>query len=167
MKNDNTTTTVGIPSSEARGINWGTGIVIAIVLFMSFILYFVIKVQTNSKYDNELVVEEYYKHDARFQDEIDQTQNAHDLKNQPTFTTTNKGIIVAFPPEFEASKIKGKVSLYRPSNKKFDFEIPISFSNSNPTLLIPKLNLVDGRWDITMEWNYDGKLYMSKETLYL
>jgi hypothetical protein len=45
-------------------INWGTGIAIAIALFMAFILYFVIKVQSNSKYDNELVVEEYYKHDA-------------------------------------------------------------------------------------------------------
>jgi hypothetical protein len=34
-------------------INWGTGIAIAIALFMAFILYFVIKVQSNSKYDNE------------------------------------------------------------------------------------------------------------------
>jgi nitrogen fixation protein FixH len=169
MKNDNTASKLGVPPSGARGIriNWGIGIVIAIALFMSFILYFVIKVQSNSKYDNELVVEEYYKHDAKFQDEIDQTQNAHDLANKPTFTTTAQGITVAFPSEFEAAKIKGKVSLYRPSNKKFDFEIPISFSNSNPTLLIPKLNLVDGRWDITMQWQYDGKLYMSKETLYL
>lgn len=165
MKND-INTSVKSPSKRFK-INWGTGIVIAIALFMSFILYFVIKVQTNSKYDNELVVEEYYKHDALFQDEMDRMQNAHDLKNKPTFTTTNKGVTVSFPAEFEASKIEGKVSLYRPSNKKFDFEIPISFSDSNPTLLIPKLNLVDGRWDITMEWKYDGKLYLSKETLYL
>ena len=39
-------------------INWGTGIVIAFALFISFILYFVFSVQSNSKYDNELVVEE-------------------------------------------------------------------------------------------------------------
>jgi hypothetical protein len=29
-----------------------------------FYFIFVIKVQSDSKYDNELVVEEYYKHDA-------------------------------------------------------------------------------------------------------
>jgi hypothetical protein len=46
---------------------------------MAFILYFVIKVQSNSKYDNELVVEEYYKHDAKFGDEMIRVQNAHDL----------------------------------------------------------------------------------------
>ena len=37
-------------------INWGTGIVIAFALFMSFILFFVFKVQSDSKYDNELDV---------------------------------------------------------------------------------------------------------------
>ena len=41
-------------------INWGTAVVIAFALFMSFILYFVFKVQSDSKYDNELVVEKYY-----------------------------------------------------------------------------------------------------------
>jgi len=54
-------------------INWGTGIVIAFGLFMAFILYFVIEVQSNSKYDNDLVVEEYYKHDAQFGKEMQRT----------------------------------------------------------------------------------------------
>lgn len=148
-------------------INWGTGIVIAIALFMSFILYFVIKVQSNSKYDNELVVEEYYKHDALFQDEIDRSQNAHDLTNKPTITTIEEGISVGFPTSYDLSKIKGKVSLYRPSSQKFDFEVPISLSTSHPTLLIPKLKLVGGRWDITLQWQYEGKEYMTKETLYI
>ena len=38
-------------------IGWGTSIVIAFAMFMTFILYFVIKVQSDSKYDNDLVVE--------------------------------------------------------------------------------------------------------------
>ena len=45
-------------------INWGTGIIIAFGLFMAFILSFVYKVQSNQKYDNELVTEEYYKKEA-------------------------------------------------------------------------------------------------------
>ena len=61
-------------------INWGTYIVIAFALFISFIMYFVLKVQSDSKYDNDLVVEEYYKHDVHFQDEMARIQNAHDLK---------------------------------------------------------------------------------------
>ena len=146
-------------------INWGTGIVIAIALFMSFILYFVIKVQSNSKYDNELVVEEYYKHDAHFDDEMQRVQNARDLIQKPIITIADDGITIAFPSVFVPKNIKGKVSLYRPSMKTLDFEVPISISS--PTLIIPKSKLVGGRWDINMEWQYDGKSYLTKETIYI
>ncbi len=146
-------------------INWGTGIVIAVGLFMSFILYFVIKVQSNSKYDNELVVEEYYKHDAHFGEEMERIQNAQDLAQKPSVTTDASGITIVFPNDFAPKDIIGKVSLYRPSNKMLDFEIPISLSN--PTLLIPKSKLVGGRWDINMEWQYQGKSYLTKEVIYI
>ena len=146
-------------------INWGTGIVIAFALFMSFILYFVFKVQSNSKYDNELVVEEYYKHDAKFGEEMLRIQNAQDLKLKPIITVNSDTISIEFPSVFISKDIKGKVSLYRPSNKKLDFEIPISLSSS--TLLIPKQRLVGGRWDINMEWQYNEKSYLTKEVVYI
>ena len=146
-------------------INWGTGIVIAFGLFMTFILYFVFRVQSDSKYDNDLVVEEYYKHDAHFGDEMTKVQNAQDLAQKPIVSIIDEGISIVFPESFISKNIKGKVSLYRPSNKKLDFEVPISLSNS--TLLIPKKSLVGGRWDINMEWEYSGKTYLTKETIYI
>jgi hypothetical protein len=146
-------------------INWGTGIVIAFALFMSFILFFVFTVQSNSKYDNELVVEEYYKHDAKFSEEMQRIQNAQNLEKKPTIKVNSEKVTIVFPPAFEPKYITGKVSLYRPSNKKLDFEIPISLSN--PTLLIPKKSLVGGRWDINMEWQYNGTSYLTKEVIYL
>jgi len=146
-------------------LNWGTSIVMAFGLFMAFILFFVFKVQSNPKYDNELVVEEYYKHDARFQEEMQKIQSAEDLTVKPKIVPFEKGIKITFPPEFNPKNIKGKVSLYRPSNKKLDFEIPISLSDS--TLLIPEKKLVGGRWDITLNWEYDGKEFQFKEVLYV
>lgn len=146
-------------------INWGTGIVIAFGLFMTFILYFVFRVQSDSKYDNDLVVEEYYKHDAHFGDEMTKVQNAQDLAQKPIVSIIGEGISIVFPEPFISKNIKGKVSLYRPSNKKLDFEVPISLSNS--TLLIPKKSLVGGRWDINIEWEYSGKTYLTKETIYI
>ena len=152
--------------SQSKGIslNWGTGIVISFVLFMSFILYFVIKVQSSSKYNNELVVEEYYKKDAHFETEMMQIQNAHDLAQQPQILVNAQGISVVFPKQFDPAKMNGTVSLYRPSNKKLDFEIPISTSSS--TLLIPDTSLIGGQWDITLSWEYEGKSYLSKHNIY-
>ena len=146
-------------------INWGTGIVIAFALFITFILYFVFSVQSNSKYDNELVVEEYYKHDAKFGDEMIRIQNAQDLKQKPLISNTSEGITIVFPDVFVPKEIKGKVSFYRPSNKKFDFDVPISLSGSR--LNVPKEKLLGGRWEINMEWQYQGKQYLTKEVVYI
>jgi hypothetical protein len=146
-------------------INWGTGIVIAFALFMSFILYFVFEVQSNSKYDNDLVVEEYYKHDTHFQEEMARIQNAHDLQQRPSITyIDNEGVKVVFPASFENDKIKGNILLYRPSNKKFDFT---AIALTNSSLVIPENKLVKGRWDVNMEWQYNGKKYLTKEVIYV
>jgi hypothetical protein len=146
-------------------INWGTGIVIAFALFMSFILYFVFEVQSNSKYDNDLVVEEYYKHDSHFQDEMARIQNAHDLQHKPSIIYNEDGVKVTFPATFESDKVKGSILLYRPSNKKFDFNTQIALTNS--VLLIAKDKLVKGRWDVNMEWQYNGTKYLTKEVIYV
>ena len=147
-------------------INWGVGIVIAFGLFITFILYFVVMVQSDSKYDNDLVVEEYYKHDAKFGDEMARIQNVEDLAQKPTINIVSNGVEIVFPKIFVPKNIKGKVSLYRPSNKKLDFQIPISLSDAT-TLLIPIKSLVGGRWGVNMEWQYDGKSYLSNETIYI
>ena len=147
-------------------INWGTGIVIAFTLFMSFILFFIIKVQTNSKYDNEFVVNEYYKKELLAQQDLDKEQNAYDLKkDQVLINVVPEGIAIEFPKDFDYKTIQGKVSLYRPSNQKLDFEVSISLSSAH--LLIPKSNLVGGRWDISIDWNYQGKNYLNKQEVYI
>ncbi|CAM3505389.1 FixH family protein [Flavobacterium chungbukense] len=147
-------------------ITWGTGIVIAFGLFMTFILYFVFEVQSNSKYDNDLVVEEYYKHDTHFQEEMARIQNAHDLQHKPSIKyTENNGVAVTFPVGFESDKVQGNILLYRPSNKKFDFNTKIALTNSSIT--IPQKKLIKGRWDVNMEWQYEGKKYLTKEVIYV
>ena len=75
-----------------------------------------------------------------------------------------EGIAIDFPKDFDFKTIKGKVSLYRPSNQKLDFEVPISLSSDH--LLIPKSNLTGGLWDITVDWTCNGIDYLNKETIY-
>ncbi|MBW3519472.1 FixH family protein [Flavobacterium sp. NKUCC04_CG] len=145
--------------------NWGTGIVIAIVLFMAFILQYVIKVQINPDYDNELVTENYYQEEIEVDGEYDRELNSKGVKNAVQLIPAEDGLHIQFSDEFDYNDIKGTIFLYRPSNQKLDFEIPISLSSSN--LLIPNKDLVDGRWNITVEWVYNGKGYRYAEYLNL
>ena len=124
-----------------------------------------LKVQSNSKYDNELVVDKYYQKELLVNGQIEKEQNAQALTELVKISTDENSIIVEFPKSFDYSKIKAKVSLYRPSSQKLDFETPVSLSSA--LLLIPKSNLADGRWDISIDWTYNGKAYLNKETLSL
>jgi len=146
-------------------INWGTAIVIAFALFMAFIMFFVFRVQSDSAYDNELVVEEYYKQERVLQSHLDKEQNAVALQHKVHIQTLDDAIQIEFPEGFDIKKITGKVSLYRPSSQKLDFEIAISLSARH--LLIPKSDLAGGRWDITVDWQYNGTGYINKEMLNL
>lgn len=76
-----------------------------------------------------------------------------------------EGLKVYFPETFNPEEIKGNISLYRPSNQAFDQTIPIELSSNH--LLIPKSRLVDGRWDITIDFTYQGEGYLKQQTLSL
>jgi hypothetical protein len=144
-------------------INWGTGIVIAFISFIGFILYLVITMSTNKKYEHDLVTEEYYKEELQYQNEINKLNNAKNLNTNIVYNKTNEGVVIQFPKDFDAEKITGKMFLYRPSNKQLDFETTISLSKTY--LLIPDKRLVDGRWDIKIDWQYNGKNYLYKKSI--
>ncbi|MDN3492263.1 FixH family protein [Winogradskyella bathintestinalis] len=146
-------------------INWGTGIVIAFVGFISFIMYFIITMSTNDKYDFDLVTEDYYGQELEFQEDLNKEVHSKTLKTNLSWKKTEEGVILIFPEDLNIQNIKGKVFLYRPSNKQFDFEIPISLSNHN--LLIPDKRLLGGRWNIKVDWKYNTNSYIYKtEILY-
>ena len=144
-------------------INWGTGIVIAFILFIAFIMYFVINMNLNKKYDHDLVTEDYYEQELLHQNEIDKVDNSKKLKENVNWKKTDDGILVSFPTDLNYKNITGTVFLYRPSNKKLDSEIDISLSDHY--LLIPKTRLLDGRWNIKVDWKYDDKSYLYKESI--
>ena len=145
--------------------NWGTGIVLAFIGFISFIMYFIITMMTDSTYDHDLVTENYYKQELEFQNDINKETNAKSLEKNIDWKKTKDGIVILFPENLTKEKITGKVFLYRPSNKQFDFETDISLSNHN--LLIPDKRLLDGRWNIKVDWKYNGKNYLyKKEVIY-
>ncbi len=144
-------------------INWGTAIVIAFVGFISFILFFVVRMSMDNSANHDLVTEEYYKAELGYQKEIDAENNAN--KNSVTLEIkkTAEGLLVEFPKSLDTQKVKGKISLYRPSNKHLDFDLDLNLSNAH--LLIPDKRLLDGRWDIKVFWEYDGEDYLHKTSI--
>jgi len=144
-------------------INWGTGLMIGMALFIGFILFLVYRMTTENNLNHDLVTENYYQKEMELQDDIYAQQNTADMKNKITGLKTDLGYLLQFPEEFAPEKITGKVFLYRPSNKQLDFELPLELTD--PNLLIPDKRLLDGRWNITIDWEYEGKKYRFKKEI--
>ncbi|MCK8520937.1 FixH family protein [Aquimarina sp. D1M17] len=143
-------------------INWGTAIVLVFIGFISFIMYFVVHMNTNKKYEHDLVTEEYYKKELAFQEEIDAEKNSRALLNDVSMKKTPQGLSIQFPQEKEFQKISGVISLYRPSNKQLDFTIPITLQQNS--MIIPDENMIEGKWKITIDWEYENTRYLFKKS---
>lgn len=146
-----------------KKLNWGTGIVIAFVLFISFILYFVIKTSTDTTYEYDLVAKDYYKDELEYQQRIDKLNNAKKLTQNISVSKTNEGITIHYPENIAQETIKGTVYLYRPSNKKLDVRLPIAITNQSQ--LISKDILIGGRWNVQIEWSIAEESYLFQHSL--
>lgn len=144
-------------------ISWPTGIIFSIVAFVIFILSFVYKVTFLPEYDHHLVSENYYKDELNYQEEIDKLNSAAELKNNVSLVEVNEGILINFPKEFNASDISGNIVFQRLSNSKLDFQLPIKLTNHS--YLVLDKTLVDGRWDIKIEWKVNNKTYLFKKKI--
>ncbi|SDW72314.1 FixH protein [Lutibacter oricola] len=141
---------------------WPMGIIIALVSFMIFISTF-LYLSFTPKYSHNLTSEDYYKDELNYQQEIDLEERGNSLKENVSIKKVEKGLLISFPSEFEPSKISGTISFKRLSNEKIDFTKPIKLKTNK--LLISDDILVEGRWDVNINWNVNEVSYLYKEKL--
>ena len=145
-------------------INWGTGMVLVLVAFISFIMYFVVTMLTSKDYDQDLVVEDYYKAELHYQEEIDAEENALALKENISVLNENGTWVVILPKTIDLTEIEGAIHLYRPSNKMLDFEVPLTGLATNK-IEIPNEKMINGRWNIMVNWTYKNEEYLFKKEI--
>lgn len=145
--------------------NWGTGIVMAFAMFISFIGYLVIKMNTNEIYQHDLVTEDYYKKELELQQKIDNAAAAAAMDYSIKVKQRVEGLLIGFPVNLRDDQIKGSVYMYNPSNKKLDFTTAIKLEGSK--MLIPSKHLLEGRWDIEINWEVNQIPYYFKTKLML
>ena len=146
-----------------KKFNWGTGIFIFYSLFAISLFYQVYK---TTQYDRSLVVDNYYEEDLAYQSRFDQIKNSQDLAEKLIIQLNNedKTISLHFPKD--KKEIKGKVLLYRPSDKSMDRLLPIDLNSENE-MRIATDNFATGRWKVKVEWEAGGQSYFDKRAIYI
>lgn len=143
-------------------LNWPTGIVIAIISFMVFILSFVYKSIALEEYQHELVSEDYYKDELHYQEEINKLNNANGLDKNIEITNSSEGITLTFPEDIPQESISGIITFQRLSNQKLDFSEEIKLTDHKQ--LISESKIVPGKWIVRIEWKNGDEEYLYKDS---
>lgn len=142
-----------------KKISWGTGIVIAIIIFVVLVLVQTIYLM-NQKVD--LVEEDYYKKGIEYQKDIDVQKKTSELTEQVRFDFNGQHLIISFPENLSDNKISGEILFYRPSDSGLDIKFPLQTDSLRQ--IIPVSNLKKGFWRVKLRWQYEGQDYYDESS---
>jgi len=142
--------------------NWGTGILVFLILFLSAAAVFIFFAM---RQDVNLVHEDYYEQGVDYSAKMD--IDARSAKYKDAFRTysEDESLVVDFEPSLALNIDSGSVLMFRPSNSSLDFNMP--FDQMESSLKIPRSNLVTGRYILKLSWYSKGLKYEIDETIYI
>ncbi len=142
-------------------MNWGYKIFFSYVIFIAIMMYLVVRsFQTNI----DLVTEDYYGEEIKFQEKIDKQKNTASLKEAIKAKVADEGILVIYPKEL--TKLEGEIHLYRPSEATEDQRFAINVDSQFQQVLITTA-LKKGKYVLKFDWSDGLKDYYQEIPLYL
>lgn len=142
-------------------ISWGTGLTIVIVTFLVATIGTVLYIMT---IDVNLVADNYYEQEIKYQEQIDKIERTNLLPEQINVSVNGKIISVKFPSLFSYTEISGEIVLFRPSNKDFDVTVPIKI-DSTYAQSISHPKLFKGLWKAKISWSTKNESYYNEEII--
>jgi hypothetical protein len=134
--------------------NWGTGILIFLILFLAACAAFIIFAM---RQEVNLVHKDYYEKGVDYTDQMNINSRSAKFLENIQINYKNEYLVVDFEESLVAGIDSGKVLLYRPSSSKMDVSYPMTFSGNS--LNIPKNSLVSGRYILKLSWYSAGLKY--------
>ena len=140
--------------------NWGTGILITIIIFMVISIGAVIFLM-NQKVD--LVASDYYDKGIHHQEQIDRINRTNKMGNEVSITPENGFIRLVLPKYFAQKGLSGTIQFYRPSDSKKDFAVAVAIDTSAQQLISTQ-NMEKGYWKVKLNWSQESVEYYKESS---
>ncbi|MBD98817.1 MAG: hypothetical protein CMO34_03155 [Verrucomicrobia bacterium] len=138
--------------------NWGTKIALVYTAFVGFILYMV---YISFLQDFDLVTEDYYAEEIKYQETIDKKANTDGLAHPIKAQIKNGQLNLTFPPS--DNNIKGKLIFFRPSDSGLDFEH--TFETESKDVYVPLDNFKSGKYLVKSDWSSNDQSFYQEITI--
>lgn len=143
--------------------NWGWGIFIVLILFVLFIGNLVYK---SSQVKVELVSDDYYEKEIRYQEQIERENNSLSLRHDISIIQNPDFVEIVYPSDFEAEYISGNIQFFKPDDAASDFSLDVRASELNRQIINTRA-FKSGRWELKINWTYRNTDYYKSEKILL
>ena len=143
--------------ASSRWNPWPVSIVafftLAILAGVAFVIFC-------SLHPSELVAEDYYEQEIRYQSQLDQMERVRASGSLASiqYNADLKSITISIPESQGQAQPTGKVELYRPSSANLDQSIKLDVDGQG-SQQIDAGSLQPGLWKIKVSWSVGGKDY--------
>ena len=143
--------------------NWGTGIALFYLFFMGSMIFMVYR---STQHDRNMVAEDYYEKDLQYQSHLDKLNNANQLKTDLKIVqnVNEKYIRFSFPTDFK--EVEGEILFYRTADQSKDFRTKIQL-NENNEFVYPTNEMLNGGWEVKVDWKGDKIPFFKKVNIYI
>ena len=141
--------------------SWGQGITVTMIAFAAMMTTFMYRAYHAQE---ELVAENYYEQEIRYQEQIDKLDNAARLGSDVEINVIGEELVISFPSALNGV-ITGELYLQRPSDARFDERIP--FSVKDGELRISMADRIKGMYRAQLDWSFDGADHLTVERIYV
>ncbi|MFN1834498.1 FixH family protein [Balneola sp. MJW-20] len=146
-----------------KKFNWGTGIFLAVTVFiiatLSVVSYLI-------SLDFYLVSNDHYEQGVEYQQTIDSKERADKLDDKVVmlFDEENVALKMIFPPDMAREGLNGEVTFYRPNDSGMDRKIRLQL-NEDRTQSVSMRDFEKGKWIMTLSWEVDSLTYIEEKTV--
>ena len=141
--------------------NWGTGVAIALALFMSFIIYMVVQFFGANV---DLVEEDYYEQEVNYPERKEALQNSLEFVDLVEVSRLDGAIKVIFPEALNMSEAEGSLHLYNAVNADMDRVFSMSAETANEQYILLD-GVVPGGYTLKIKFSIGEKNYYFEKEL--
>ena len=143
-------------------MNFGGRIV---VLYLSFVALIVALVVMSYGQKVDLVSDDYYAQEMKFQDKIDAINNEKGLVGSIHHSINGNEITIAADSSLLSADFEGTIHFFRPSDSRKDIHLKMNFVNN--TQAIDSKQLVHGAYKLQLSWTSNQKKYFKEEVIFI
>ena len=141
-------------------MNWGTGLAIWLIIFVTAILSFVFFA---FQQDVNLVNKEYYQKGVHFDDLRIERERGKSQEQNFSVNQEGENVTLTFDNDYFSTIENAKVQFYRPSDRREDLHILFE----NNTLVVSKSKLFKGRYQLNISWTKNDEKYTLEKYFFL